>query len=110
MKNRCFKVGLDQEENLKWLLGKIFYTTQCGRNGYIISSSVNNYAELFNKYAEIYHTVCPAAIFSDKVDLKENDVLFVHDLLGNFHCNIADVVREATGKCSNLFVTVLGVE
>ena len=47
MNNKFFKVGKDQESNLKWFLNRIFYNAQCGRNSYIITSSVFNYADIF---------------------------------------------------------------
>ena len=110
MKKRIIQISHDQQENLRWILNSIFYNTQCGRDTYVITSSIVDYAEIFNKYAETYHKVCPAAIFSDKVELKSNDVLCVHDLFGNFQTgtNIADVIRDNYDKCDSMYITILG--
>ena len=108
MNNKFFKVGKDQESNLKWLLNRIFYNAQCGRNSYIITSSVLNYADIFEAYEQYYHKTCPASIFSDLVELKEEDILCVHDLLGNFHFNILDVIKENEDKCKYIYITMLG--
>ena len=108
MSNKFFKVGKDQENNLKWLLNRIFYNTQCGRKSYIVTSSVLNYADIFEAYEQYYHKTCPASIFSDLVELSKEDILCVHDLLGNFHVNILDVIKENESKCKYMYITLSG--
>ena len=103
-----YKVSESEQENNKWILNRIFYNAQCGRTSYILSSSIVGYADLFEEYYELYHTVCPASIFSDKTILKKGDILCVNDLLGNFHCNILEVIKDNTDRCDYLYVTVLG--
>lgn len=105
-----YKVSESEQENNKWILNRIFYNAQCGRTSYILSSSIVRYADLFEQYYEIYHNVCPASIFSGKTILKEGDILCVNDLLGNFHCNILEVIKDNIDKCDYLYVTVLGKE
>lgn len=108
MNNKFFKVGKDQESNLKWLLNRIFYNAQCGRKSYIITSSVLNYADIFEAYGRYYHKTCPASIFSDLVELKKEDILCIYDLLGNFQFNILDVIKENENKCKYIYITMLG--
>ena len=105
-----YKVSESEQENNKWILNRIFYNAQCGRTSYILSSSIVGYADLFEQYYEIYHNVCPASIFSNKTILKKGDILCVNDLLGNFHCNILEVIKDNIDKCDYLYVTVIGKE
>ena len=105
-----YKVSESEQENNKWILNRIFYNAQCGRTSYILSSSIVGYADLFEQYYETYHNICPASIFSSKTPLKEGDILCVNDLLGNFHCNILEVIKDNIDKCDYLYITVLGKE
>lgn len=73
-------------------------------------SSVLNYADIFEAYEQYYHTTCPASIFSDRVELGKEDILCAHDLMGNFHFNILDVIKENEDKCKYIYVTLLGHE
>lgn len=108
MKNKFFKIGNNQEENLNWLLNRIFYNAQCGRKVYVISSSILNYADIFSAYEDTYHRTCPASVFSDKVKMDNDSVLCVNDLFGNFHCNILNVIADNADKCKFLYVTLTG--
>ena len=108
MAKKFFMISESEKENLNWILSRIFYNEQIGKKCYVLTSNILNYADIFEAYNKAFHRVCPASIFSDKIELTENDSLCVNDLLGNFHCNVLNVIKDNEDRCSYMYITLVG--